>query len=124
MVAGIPLDDDDRRPWLEKVGAAMAEEVALDRGLVVACSALKRSYRDLLRDGAPQAVFVYLDGTPELLARRMGARTGHFMPTVLLESQLAVLEPLQQDEDGVVVSIDATPEAIVAAAVAGLRRIG
>lgn len=104
MSAGIPLTDDDRWPWLAHVGALLAE---FPGGAVVGCSALKRSYRDLIRSYAPDVVFVHAHGTPELLASRMGHREGHFMPTSLLNSQLATLEPLEEDENGVVIDIDA-----------------
>lgn len=123
MAAGTPLDDADRWPWLRLVGKAMSTEIGLGRGVVVACSALKRSYRDALREAAPGAIFVYLDGSRELLTKRIGARTGHFMPSALLDSQLAALERLADDEVGVVVDIDASPEAIVEAALAALTQI-
>lgn len=111
MAAGIPLNDDDRWPWLAKVGAAMAAAEA--SGIVVACSALKRSYRDAIRAEAPGAQFVYLDGSRELLASRLASREGHFMPATLLDSQLEALEPLGDGEVGIVISIDHSPEAIV-----------
>jgi len=113
MAAGHPLDDDDRWPWLARVADALAQ--ASTTGLVVACSALKRAYRKAILAGAPGTRFVQLDGTRDLLAQRMGARTGHFMPTALLDSQLATLEPLAVDEPGVIVGIDATPAQIVEA---------
>ena len=111
MTAGIPLTDDDRWPWLKKVGEALA--AASGTGLVIACSALKRSYRDAIRAAAPDAQFVYLDGSRELLASRLGHREGHFMPATLLDSQLEALEPLGEGERGIVISIDHEPEAIV-----------
>ncbi|MFD1714373.1 gluconokinase [Amnibacterium flavum] len=123
MTAGIPLDDADRLPWLRAVGKTIATDRDLDRGIVVACSSLKRAYRDIIRDAVPTVLFVYLDGTPELLARRMGARTGHFMPTALLTSQLAILEPLEADEVGVTVDVDQSPEAIVDSALASIGAI-
>ena len=112
MAAGRPLTDDDRWPWLDAVGDALAR--ASTSGLVMACSALKRSYRDAIRAKARDARFVHLDGTPELLRARIGARTGHFMPAALLDSQLAALEPLAPDEPGMTVSIDQTPIEVVA----------
>ncbi len=111
MAAGQPLTDDDRWPWLDAVGEALAGASA--SGLVMACSALKRSYRDAIRAKAPDARFVHLDGSPELLRTRIGARTGHFMPAKMLDSQLATLEPLAPDEPGMTVSIDQTPVEIV-----------
>ncbi len=111
MAAGRPLTDDDRWPWLDAVGNALAR--ASTSGLVMACSALKRSHRDVIRAKAPDARFVHLDGTPELLRARIGARTGHFMPAALLDSQLAALEPLAPDEPGMTVSIDQTPIEVV-----------
>jgi gluconokinase len=104
MARGIPLTDEDRWGWLDTVG----ERLAGGGPIVVACSALKRAYRDRLRATAPDAVFVHLHGSRELLASRMGHRVHEFMPVTLLESQLATLEPLQPDERGVVV--DVTPE--------------
>jgi carbohydrate kinase (thermoresistant glucokinase family) len=119
MAAGTPLTDDDRWPWLAEVGRTLAGSA--NTGLVVACSALKRSYRDAIRAEAPNAVFLHLDGTRDVLSHRMEGRTDHFMPTSLLDSQLATLEPLQHDEPGIVVSIDAAVPRIVTAAVDAIR---
>jgi carbohydrate kinase (thermoresistant glucokinase family) len=112
MAAGIPLDDADREPWLDAIGAVLA-----DGPVVVACSALKRAYRDRLRAAAPRLELVFLEGARELLAARMGARPGHFMPTSLLDSQLATLEPPTEDEHPLTVDI-ATPVADIVAALA------
>lgn len=101
MGAGIPLDDSDRWPWLDLVGQALAEGA----GTVIACSALKRAYRDRIRAAAPGTLFVHLHGSREILAQRLGARTGHFMPATLLDSQLAILEPLGSDEAGCVLNV-------------------
>jgi len=90
MHAGHPLDDAERAPWLERVRAAMA--AIGDGPVVLACSALKRSYRDVLRDGVPDLTFVDLDVDPETLAHRLSARTDHFAGADLLPSQLATLE--------------------------------
>jgi carbohydrate kinase (thermoresistant glucokinase family) len=121
MSAGIPLTDQDRWPWLRLVGGAMKAETDGGRSVVVACSALRRAYRNALREAAAGPVFfVHLHGTRELLERRLGAREGHFMPPLLLDSQLATLEPLEQDESGVVVDIALTPEQAAEAAVAAL----
>lgn len=111
MSAGIPLDDDDRRPWLETIGRWLAGQDA--EGGVISCSALKRSYRDQLRAHAARAVFVHLHGTREVIARRQAGRPGHFMPASLLDSQFATLEPLADDETGVVIDVDQTVDAIV-----------
>lgn len=114
MSSGTPLTDDDRMPWLRVVADEIAAQSAKGRLAVVACSALRRRYRDALREVAPDLFFVQLDGTPELLASRIGARTDHFMPPALLASQLAALEPLEADEHGAIVSIDASVQHIVA----------
>uniref|UniRef100_UPI00292F3BBC gluconokinase n=1 Tax=Clavibacter michiganensis TaxID=28447 RepID=UPI00292F3BBC len=115
MAEGHALDDDDRRPWLEEVGRALAGRP--EGGPVVACSALKRSYRDILRAAAPDAVFVHLAGDHELLAERLGSREGHFMPSSLLASQLRTLEPLGDDEQGITLDITDDPVALADAAV-------
>jgi len=115
MAEGHALDDDDRRPWLEEVGRALAGRP--EGGPVVACSALKRSYRDILRAAAPDAVFVHLAGDHDLLAERLGGREGHFMPSSLLASQLRTLEPLGDDEQGITLDITDDPVALADAAV-------
>ena len=107
MAAGIPLTDADRAPWLDLIAAE------LDRPVVITCSALKRSYRDRLRLAAPDLVLVYLHGAPELLASRMAQRDGHFMPTALLESQLATLEEPAADEDVIGADVMLRPDEIV-----------
>nr|WP_258068609.1 gluconokinase [Arthrobacter sp. N199823] len=119
MAAGTPLNDDDRAPWLEIVGQELA---ASANGLVVACSALKRSYRDTIRAKAPDAVFLHLDGSREVLGSRLEGRSGHFMPTALLDSQLATLEPLEADERAVVIDISAPVPALVSDAVVRLQQ--
>ena len=118
MAAGHPLNDQDREPWLREIGQRLGSHG--QGSLIIACSALKRSYRDLIRAEAPGTVFVHLHGTPELLAERMGARPGHFMPVGLLESQLATLEPLGSDEAAVVLDIAANPENLTVQASAWL----
>jgi len=118
MAAGHPLDDEDRWPWLRALRDWISSEDAAGRDTITTCSALKRSYRDLLREAAGRVVFVYLDGTPELLAERIGGRKGHFMPTSLLGSQLETLEVPQPDEDALTLSITQTPEQLVDAIVA------
>jgi len=109
MAAGIPLNDEDRWPWLDSVGQSLATEP----DVVIACSALKRKYRDRILAAAPDTTFLHLHGSKELLADRMSARKNHFMPAALLDSQLATLEPLEFDEPGRVVSIDQPVEDIV-----------
>jgi carbohydrate kinase (thermoresistant glucokinase family) len=97
MAAGIPLDDDDRMPWLRVVGEALRDA----DGIVVACSALRRRYRDAIRAEAPDAFFAELVVDRSTLAGRVQERVDHFMPASLLDSQLAALEPLAADERGV-----------------------
>ncbi|WP_258804799.1 gluconokinase [Pseudarthrobacter sp. NS4] len=121
MAAGTPLADEDRWPWLATVGSALAN--AGDGGLVLACSALRRSYRDAIRQQAPATVFLHLHGTKEVLKARTEGRSGHFMPPALLESQLATLEPLEKDEAGIVVDIAAPVQQIVAEALAGIAAV-
>ncbi|MFT4030657.1 MAG: gluconokinase [Protaetiibacter sp.] len=111
MASGIPLDDADRWPWLDAVGERLAASP-----VVVACSALRRAYRDRLRAAAPGARFVLLDGSRELLEARMAARTDHFMPPALLDSQLATLERPDPDERVLVYDIAETPASIADAA--------
>jgi gluconokinase len=111
MRAGIPLQDDDRWPWLAEVGRVIAESG--DGGIVVACSALRRSYREAILKEAPATRFVLLHGSRELLLTRMGARTEHFMPASLLDSQLATLEPLGADEPGITVAADSAQQELV-----------
>jgi gluconokinase len=113
MRAGTPLTDDDRWPWLR----AIAHEIDAmhERGeqAVVACSTLKRPYRDILIGARTDVVLVYLRGSKELIRERIAARKGHFMPAALLDSQFAALEEPQADERPIVVSIAGTPDAIV-----------
>ncbi|WP_369046248.1 gluconokinase [Sinomonas sp. P10A9] len=118
MAAGTPLDDDDRAPWLREIGARMA---AATGTMVIGCSALKRSYRDLIRSAAPDTVFVHMRGSRELLAERMAARPEHFMPLSLLDSQLGTLEELEPDEHGVAFDVAEPPAQIVREAAEWLR---
>ena len=119
MNAGTPLTDEDRRPWLDTVGGRFA--AASETGLVMACSALRRVYRDRIRAAAPAVVFVHLHGSRDLLASRAEARTDHFMPASLLDSQLRTLEDLEPDEAGFEVTVDRAPEELVDEIVAQLR---
>jgi gluconokinase len=124
MAKGIPLTDEDRWPWLDLVGQQLADSVTAGRSLVLSCSALKRVYRQRLREAAGGNLrFVFLKGSPELLETRMGERTGHFMPLSLLHSQLATLEAPEGEEGVVTVSIDATLDEIVDAAYTGLQKL-
>ena len=119
MASGIPLTDDDRRGWLLAIAARLREAKRAGVGLVVSCSALKRSYRDLLRSvGDADVRFVHLAGSRALIAERMANRRGHFMPASLLESQLAILEEPSEDERAWVCDIRQAPSAIVANLVA------
>lgn len=121
MAAGTPLTDEDRWPWLTVIGERMADALARGEGIVVSCSALKKIYREHLRAATgDRLAFVYLEGSRDLLGRRMGARTGHFMPLALLDSQLATLEVPTGEPAVVTVSIDQPVEGIVADALKGL----
>ncbi len=122
MSAGTPLTDEDRWPWLR----AIAARIALARGdgapVIVGCSALKRAYRDVLRDGHADIRFLHLTGTPELIMARQAARIGHFMPASLIASQFATLEPPDTEADVIDLDVDPEPPAIVVKAIAALRR--
>jgi gluconokinase len=119
MAAGIPLTDDDRHGWLVAIAARLREAKRAGIGLVVSCSALKRSYRDLLRSlGHADVRFVYLAGSRALIADRLAKRRGHFMPPSLLDSQLSTLEEPSPDERAWVCDIGEPPDAIVADLVA------
>lgn len=123
MAAGIPLDDEDREPWLREIGTRLGAAVAAGRTLVIGCSALKRSYRDLIRAAAADTRFVHLHGSRAILDERMTVRDGHFMPTSLLDSQLATLEDLEPDEAGRVFDIADTPRELAADAADWLRTL-
>ena len=114
MSRGEPLDDTDRAPWLVQVGQALAQRKG---PIVVGCSALKRKYRDIIRENAAEPVyFLHLDAPHKVLARRMSEREGHFMPASLLDSQFAALEPLAPDEDGALIDIAQPISAVIAQA--------
>jgi gluconokinase len=117
MSAGIPLTDEDRQSWLAAI-ATRLDEARAGPGLVVSCSALKRSYRDVLRGGPADVQFVYLEGDRALLEQRLAGRRGHFMPSSLLDSQLAILQPPSPDEHAWVCDIGEPPDVIVAGLVA------
>ena len=114
MAAGTPLDDEDRAGWLKVLADEIRQARERDAGLVMSCSALKRRYRDMLRQADPSLRFVHLQGPRALIAERMQARVGHYMPSSLLESQLSILEPLQADEGGLTLDITQPPQVLVA----------
>jgi gluconokinase len=111
MAAGTPLTDQDRRPWLEAIADWLAEHE--HRGCVVACSALKRAYRDILRRGAEDAWFLYLSGSRELMTERVAGRAHHFMPAALVTSQLETLEPPGSSERAVALDAALPPDEII-----------
>ncbi|MBB3897028.1 gluconokinase [Roseococcus suduntuyensis] len=111
MQAGIPLTDADRWPWLDALGAWLAAQPG-----VVACSALRRAYRDRLREAAPGLRLIYLEGAPDLIAARQAARPGHFMPASLMDSQFATLEPPGADESPLVLDVTEPLESLIARA--------
>lgn len=117
MTAGTPLTDADRAPWLRLVRDRVDE---LGTDTVVTCSALRRSYRDVLRTGRAHVRFVHLAGAADLLGNRLADRADHFMPPSLLTSQLDTLEPLEADEDGLVLDVAQRPGHLVDAAIAAL----
>jgi len=121
MESGIPLTDEDRTPWLERLADLLATRDAAGTSTVLTCSALRRAYRDTLRSGVPEAFFVHLHAPFDVLLARMGKRTRHFMPTSLLQSQFDTLEPLGPDESGVVVDVSPPIEVVVSEAVAAVR---
>lgn len=122
MSTGHPLSDDDRYPWLHAVGQHLESETAIQRGTVTACSALKRAYRDILRRYAPDAFFVFLDGSSDVIRARIEARRREIISESLLGSQFAILEPLQADERGMRVNIQRSPGEIVNDVVAEVTR--
>lgn len=118
MSREVPLTDDDRVRWLRSLAVRIRETKDAGTGLVMTCSALKRSYRDVLRAQASELRFVFLRGPPALLAERLASRRGHFMPPSLLDSQLATLEEPSPDEHAWVCDIRESPQDLVAALVA------
>jgi gluconokinase len=114
MSAGVPLTDDDRRPWLTAIAAWIGDQEHLGRNAVLTCSALRRAYRDLLRDGHPSVRFVHLTVDEAILGERLARRSEHFLPASLLPSQLAAMEPLQIDEPGGSLPGDGPVEDVVA----------
>ncbi len=122
MSRGVALTDEDRWPWLKSMRDWMSERATEDVKTIVTCSALKRSYRDLLSGAQGRVFFIHLLAQPDELQERMAHREGHFMPSSLLPSQFATLEPLSDDEDGVTVVSRATPEETFEAILAALEQ--
>lgn len=119
MAAGIPLTDDDRWGWLDALNAELKRQAAESREVFLACSALREVYRERLRAGLPDLRFIYLKGSKDVIARRLGERKGHFMPAALLDSQFATLE---EPSDAIVVDIDQSAEAVIAEALRAIAR--
>jgi gluconokinase len=124
MKSGIPLNDADRLPWLRAIAAAIDAELAAGHSAIVACSALKHSYRDILIGPRANVVLVYLQGSMELIGERLRARKGHFMPPGLLGSQFATLEEPGPDENAIIVPIAPPPDRIVAAVIDAMQQRG
>ncbi|MDO9144748.1 gluconokinase [Rhodoferax sp.] len=123
MRSGVALTDADRWPWLDRIGDYLAQATPNLKGRIVACSALKRVYRDRIRARAGKVVFIFLDGDAELIRQRMALRTGHYMPPELLDSQLRTLElPAPDETDILTLHIATSIDALVAQAVTGLRQ--
>jgi len=120
MKSGTPLDDADRKPWLEAIAARIDQWRAQEAQGVVACSALKRSYRDILIGDRDDVGLVFLNGTKDLIAARLAARTDHFMPPGLLDSQFATLQSPGSDEHPITIDIDAPAAELVARILAAL----
>lgn len=113
MRAGVPLGDADRHAWLLSLQAQLRGARVMGESAVLSCSALKRRYRDILREADPDLIFVHLDGDRDLIAARMQSRSGHYMPLSLLDSQCRDLEPLQPDEKGVRLDVAMPPERLI-----------
>ena len=124
MASGHPLDDEDRRPWLTTIGQTLAERLAEGQPTVIACSALKRRYRDLIRSLAPDVLFVHLQGGQDLIAQRLSQRNHEYMPAALLDSQFETLEPLADNEAGIRLDITLSPEEIAEAVASDLAPDG
>ena len=120
MRSGVPLTDEDRWPWLEAIGAWISDKESRGESAVVTCSALRRVYRDLLRDGRPQVRFLHVEAESDVIRDRMEHRPGHYMPPSLLPSQLATLEPLEGDEPGVTITNEGSAAQVLDRALAAL----
>lgn len=124
MASGTPLTDEDRWPWLETIAAWIRTHADADAPGIVTCSALKRSYRDVLKRGAEdQVVFVHLAGTRDRISGRLNARMDHFMPSTLLDTQLSTLEPIEPDEHAIVVDVGPPPAEIAARVIEKLEEL-
>lgn len=124
MASGTPLTDEDRWPWLETIADWIREHTGAGEPGIVTCSALKRSYRDVLRSGSgDDVVFVHLAGTRDRISGRLNARMDHFMPSTLLDTQLSTLEPIDADERAIVVDVGPPPAEIAARIIAELERL-
>jgi gluconokinase len=120
MSSGTPLTDVDRTPWLEAVARWIGEQEAAGRSAIVTCSALKRAYREVLRRDHPSVWFVHVSSSRDALQHRLAARSGHYMPASLLASQLETLEPLEDDEPGIAISGEGSPDEVAARALDAL----
>ena len=120
MRSGQALTDEDRWPWLEAIGAWISAKEDAEESAVVTCSALRRSYRDLLGEGRPHVRFLHVTADTGVIRDRMEHRAGHYMPASLLPSQLATLEPLQPDEPGVVITNEGTAAQVLDRALVAL----
>lgn len=123
MAAGTPLTDEDRSPWLAAIRDWLTEQARAGRSALVTCSALTMAYRDVLRQAEGRVRFVHLTAGPEVVARRLEQRRGHFMPPTLLPSQLATLEPLEPGEDGITLTVDVPPDVVAERAVEALSLV-
>jgi gluconokinase len=124
MASGKPLDDEDRWPWLDRIGQALADRAAQPKGLIVACSALKRVYRDRLRGSAgPELRFLFLEGDEAMMYGRVGGRKGHYMPASLVDSQFATLENPSSEPDVVTLPADVDLDKVTAAMIDALAAL-
>lgn len=117
MERGLPLDDEDRYPWLFRLRDLIADKLTKDESAVVACSALKRSYRDILRSGGHPVFFIYLQGKYDLIWRRMASREGHYMKPNMLQSQFDALEP-PSEEEAIIINVENSLESVLEAVIA------
>ena len=124
MAAGQPLTDADRWPWLDAIAAHIGASRTAGQPVVVACSALRRAYRERLRAGHGDLIFLHLAGAPEVIATRQAARQGHFMQPSLMASQFATLEDTAEEADAVTVSVSTSPHEVLVAAIDQLAILG